>query len=302
MSAGSRDVALVAAATLLVASVLAACGGEGGGEAANGASGSPTGTQTSTSGGSTSSGSTTTTKKKSGSVVVAFIRELGPLGGPSDPREGPYGALADGDCEDALQSADDLEEPRRTLYRGAAAACLAAFEERPSLWLAGERAVQASRQEPWDCLDRPVLQFLEALVRAHRSQPDAQFQPQATSGKALNRCPVIESLDPPQGPVTGGYPVRLRGRNLPDPLVVLFDDARAEVVARNGHREAVVLAPPVEFSGTVVNVWIEGMPFGPLGTPIFQYVEETGSPTSETGSPTAETGSPTAETDDTTTS
>lgn len=154
-------------------------------------------------------------------TIIAWILDLA----PSAP-EGPtgfevYERLRRRDCDGVLDAAsgldDGTEEGRRarTLYEGAASACLAAFEGRTGRWGAAERALAGVRDDTGDlsCLDVVVLRVLEQLVAAHRDNPDGRLVPATGRGDAhAPPCPELTGLTPAHGPA--GTTLTLTGRNL----------------------------------------------------------------------------------------
>jgi len=187
--------------------------------------------------------------------VIPFLSDFGPLaGGPDDMLIGAYESLSRGDCEGVLTSIahPDWDEPSRSqfrsLYEGAAAACLAAFHNQPNLWSRAARAEGAlTSAQPhatqFDCLDMAVYRFLQSLIEVHRQDPEAQLIKGNTEGGGP--CPRVLEVIPDHGPRQGGYSVRLVGVNLPPEAGIYFGDHYV-TVATQGGREAIITVPPVE--------------------------------------------------------
>ena len=87
---------------------------------------------------------TTTRPPRSKNWVVKWVLSLGP-DAPTTPaiEIEPYLSLLERDCAGALQSADRVfgnqDDPRGAVYRGAANACLAAFQGQPQRWAPARR-------------------------------------------------------------------------------------------------------------------------------------------------------------------
>ena len=101
---------------------------------------------TTTSTGTTST--TPTTKKKKKKNVVAWILSLGP-GAPEGPPEfTAYRELQQLHCATVFDRVGELDEPARTLYKGAAHACLAATRGRATGGHSRWRRCSGGRQRP----------------------------------------------------------------------------------------------------------------------------------------------------------
>ena len=182
--AGTRACALTATLCLLVT----ACGAD---TDATG-SGTPSSATEAT---TTSTGATSTTptrKKKKKKNVVAWILSLGPV------RRGPpeftaYRQLQKLRCDKVFDRVGELNEPARTLYVGAARACLAAFEGRGDLWPRSEAAYDAvaGRRGELTCMDRAAFALLERLVTLHAQHPDRSFESLSTDQAKAPPCPSI---------------------------------------------------------------------------------------------------------------
>jgi hypothetical protein len=100
-----------------------------------------------------------TSGQPSGPRVIAWIGELGPLGGagPHHGRERAYPSLVQGECDQVLPILHTIPEPSRSVYEGAASACLAAFHNQPQLWSRAQAALTTvGSQTSQDCFDKPV--------------------------------------------------------------------------------------------------------------------------------------------------
>ena len=220
--ASSRARGLIVA-LLTVALVAAGCGG--GSDDAATTTGSTGSSQTRTSTGSTetSTGNTTgtqtqtgtkTEKKKEKKSVIAWILGLGP-GAPDGPSAFTvYRELQRLRCDRVFDRVVELEEPARTLYTGAAQACLAAFEGRGGLWPQATTAYDedAARAGELTCMDRAAFALLERLLTLHAQHPNRSFAKAGKSQSKAPPCPRIVALQPDHG--DEGVVVRMTGRNL----------------------------------------------------------------------------------------
>ncbi|MFF5294161.1 hypothetical protein [Paractinoplanes globisporus] len=99
--------------------------------------------------------------------------------------DGAYSSFERGDCLLTLNlarlTADDdasvtpLAEPQRSLYEGAAAACLAAFYGRSDLWPVAASRFDRVRGTATTCRESAVLRILREIVTAHRADPKVRF-------------------------------------------------------------------------------------------------------------------------------
>jgi hypothetical protein len=193
--------------------------------------------------------------------VFAWILGLGPSAptGPSAFRA--YRLLAEGDCQGLLDRFDpdhperlSLADASATLYRGAAAACLAAFHDEVERWADAEQAASAAGVGDGGCLDRAVSALLADLLAAHRDDPAARFErssdPTAASAPP---CPTLLEVVPAAGPP--GTDVRLRGEHLAQEglRVDIYDHNGlvVEVVPTVTDRELVVTVDGSAAPGTV---------------------------------------------------
>jgi hypothetical protein len=187
--------------------------------------------------------------------VIQWMNEHGPAsGGASGPPEAAYYMMMHGDCSGALSLAegkgpDKLIEPSRTLYLGAASACLAAFERSGKLWPRAEAAFEKATRTTttFDCESRAVFELLRRLVEAHRADPSARLVKRLVGKRALV-CPYFTKITPNHGPEAGGYTVQVEGRNLPQVVSITWindypDTHHFDAVSRDG-RHLVITVPP----------------------------------------------------------
>jgi hypothetical protein len=223
--------------------------------AASGASASSVGTPAASGTGSSSAGVGNGPSGKASPVsrVIQWLDEQAPLGGgASGPAEDAYYSLMDGHCAYVLRLSEDkgdegLSGPEGTLYKGAALACLAAFEGRAELWPRAKLAFEkASRDRSVRiCEDQAVYGLLQRLIDAHRMHPDARLVKRPGARRELV-CPRLTKVTPDHGPAEGGYTVQLEGENLPKVVGVDFGFGnyyRKAVV--EGGRHVVFTVPPM---------------------------------------------------------
>jgi hypothetical protein len=208
----SKRARVAGVALLGVALLTTGCTGSSGGASNAGEqSNSPSGTSTASQG---SSSPAPTAKPKKKRNVVAWVLSLGP-GAPDGPPEfTAYRELQQLHCAKVFDRVAELQEPARTLYRGAARACLAAFDGRDDLWPQSAAAYDAvaGRSGELNCMDRAALALLERLVTLHTQFPHRRFENAATDQAKAPPCPSITGLTPDHGPA--GTQVRLTGRHL----------------------------------------------------------------------------------------
>jgi hypothetical protein len=162
-----------------------------------------------------------TTARPPGSALVRWIRKFTPAGGGD---RDAYNSFMQHDCEATLIAARDssdedgvqlLPEPYRSLYEGAAAACLAGLEGRSELWSIAMSRFPAVDPTALDCWEREVHMVYKALIDAHRASQRIVL---AEDSSYSAGCPEVTGLDPDHGPRTGGYAITVIGRNLPPVL------------------------------------------------------------------------------------
>ena len=169
---------------------------------------------TTTSTGTTSTTATTTTKKKKKKNVVAWILSLGP-GAPEGPPEfTAYRELQQLRCATVFDRVGELDEPARTLYEGAAHACLAATKGEGDRWPLAVAALQqvAAKTGDLNCMDVAALALLDRLVTLHAKHPGGTFQLAATKKSKAPPCPSIATIEPDHG--VEGTLVRMTGSHL----------------------------------------------------------------------------------------
>jgi hypothetical protein len=201
---------VVVVAVLGLALVAAGCGGSSGGSS-NGKTPSDSTTATGTAGSSSPSSTPTKKKKKN---VIAWVLSLGP-GAPDGPPEfTAYRELQQLRCNKVFDRVAELHEPARTLYTGAARACLAAFDGRSELWPQSKAAYDAvaGRRGELTCMDRAAFALLERLVTLHAQFPHRAFENAATTEGKAPPCPSISGLTPDHGPE--GSQVKMTGHHL----------------------------------------------------------------------------------------
>jgi hypothetical protein len=157
------------------------------------------------------------------SSALAWVISLGP-GAPSGPDEiVAYELLADpseANCRELLDSS--LPESVETLYRGAAAACLAALHGRSARWAEAEAAYEELAGRPDGCLSRAAYRLLETAVTAHRASPTVSFRIDRSSGVELP-CPTIRRLSATRL-ASGALEISVRGDRLGQVRDVLVRD------------------------------------------------------------------------------
>ncbi|MDG4824998.1 IPT/TIG domain-containing protein [Asanoa sp. WMMD1127] len=188
--------------------------------------------------------------KPEGSVLIRWLRKFTPAGGGDLDLSYVYAAFMQRDCADVLfvaqKTAEEgfvpLEEPYRTLYEGAGAACLAGLDGVSEMWDVAMARFPEVDVNALDCWNQQVYTVFQALVEAHRAGQRAVFRSDAT---LPGNCPELTGLDPDHGPRSGGYTVLVHGRNLPEFLPLYWWDANQEVIAeRQPDGTMTVVVPP----------------------------------------------------------
>ena len=228
--------------------------------------------------------------RPAGSQVIAWIDVYSPAGGATSVTEELFAALRDGACQEVLDEVnggtarDILDKNQLAAYRGAASACLAAFNHRPELWANAASAATevAGHKSLAECLDIGAYQLLRRLIDAHRAEPTARFVRGGRGSAARPPCPRILSLNPAHGPASGGYRIQVLGEYLPNPAVIYFDEHR-ETVATHDNR-AIVTVPPKNPLYDEATVSVDGWPFMG-GSPLFTYDRESPARASSSASP-----------------
>ena len=195
--------------------------------------------------------------------------------------------MLDGDCAKTLrivadESEGELPEPGRTLYRGAASACLAAFEGRAGLWPGAEAAYEKLRGQ-WSalsCESRTVYRLLQQLVEVHRTEPQARLV-KRVAPRGLLKCPRFTGVIPDHGPAGRSLTVQLEGQNLPRIVGVnlwITDDngdlkyeGHLTALSEDG-RHLVIKIPPGTGPDDDLLLWPDGARFWFLGDGVtFEY-------------------------------
>ena len=221
--------------------------------------------------------------------MIQWLNEQAPASGGSGGggEEAAFAAMLDGDCAGTLrivadESEGEMPEPGRTLYRGAASACLAAFEGRAEFWPRAEAAHEKLRGQ-WSalsCESRTVYKLLQRLVDVHRTEPQARLVKRSGPRGTL-RCPRFTGVTPDHGPAGRSLTVRLEGQNLPRIVGVnlwITDDngnlkyeGRLTAVSEDG-RHLVITIPPGTGPDDDLLLWPDGARFWFLGDGVtFEY-------------------------------
>ena len=252
---------------LMLALLLPACGAADDAGTTATTSTHATTTTASTSGSSTpATPSTTATKKKKN--VVAWILGLGP-GAPDGPPEfTAYRELQELHCTTVFARVGELDEPARTLYTGAAHACLAATKGESDRWPRAAAALQqvAGKTGELNCMDIAALALLDRLVTLHAKHPGGTFQLAAKGKSKAPPCPAIDAIAPDQG-VEEETVVRMTGKHLGADVVadvtVIDSLGKSLDVVDLDHVDGALefrmpVAPSIDASATVcIVVWAE---------------------------------------------
>jgi hypothetical protein len=196
------------------------------------------------------------------SIIVRWLREFAPAGGGQGDTSAAYVAFMQRDSTTTLAYAREttthdglapLPEPDRSLYEGAAAACLAAFEGRTDLWNTSTSMLPTMDPASLDCWTRGIYAIWATLVEAHRVDQRVTFS--RGSEPAATTCPELTGLVPDHGPRAGGYRVIVTGRNLPPALDLRWLGADVVVTATRGPDGVMtVVVPP---AGPVLDVGVK---------------------------------------------
>jgi len=192
-----------------------------------------------------------------------------------------YYSFSKGRCGELSDEVPQLDEPFRTLYESAAAACIAAFESKPEKWVLAEAKLSQVNisNAAFDCFDRDTYVLLQSLISFHHQFPGYRvIRGQAISSRTS--CPLITEISPDHGPQQGGQEVQVRGANLPSTVVIDFGGAVVSGVSINGV-EATLTTPSSDVPGPT-DVSVHGYAF----TSKVAYTYDPPSQTSEpAGSP-----------------
>jgi hypothetical protein len=283
------------AAAVLAAGLLAGCGGgapdtpAAGGPATTG-TGADTGANTgsNTGSGGSDAGGGSPTRHRGGVKVVAWLRDLAPLGGgASGADEEAWADFVSGRCEGpSSMPASSLPEPMASVYVAGDAACQAAFRGRADQWAVAAGRIGQAEAADLDCVERAVVRATRRLLDEHRADPDVTFtldQPGGGGADAYGSCPAVAAADPDHGDPAGGYPVRLTGSQLPGSFTAvlnLYSDN-----PNGGVSERAVTVPATSTDGThatitmisrpdgvtSMSIWAEGWPWRAQGSAEFAY-------------------------------
>jgi hypothetical protein len=225
-------------------------------------------------------------------IAIKWIRDFTPAGGGGGRRETAYVWLVKGDCATTFKVASDLtsdeqsggpmEEPYRSLYLGAAAACLAAFHRSANLWGTAIDAFQAVKSGGLGCWDREVYDLLAGIVHAHQNDPGATFQRGSTT--APSPCPELLSVTPSHGSRDGGYRITMIGNNLPTTLKIEFG-SHSITATLDSSGALTVTVPPATPDETTVDIYPRSRP-ARGATPSVPFTYDTEPPSSEVPPPT----------------
>jgi hypothetical protein len=246
--------------------------------------------------------------------VIQWINAYAPLGGGATGTEDvAFAMLLDGECEDVLTlsgattSGDRLAEPARSLYEGAAAACLAGFAGKRELWPRAEAAYArlGGQIDRLSCETRSVYPLLQRMLEAHRADPNVRLS-KRSAGRGVLRCPRFTRITPSHGPAAGGYQVRIEGENLPSVIGVNINFDVRVVAARQDGQQAVIAMPPappdLDPEGWVI-VWPDGaVSWTPSAAVDFRYDPPPGTTSQTSTSSIASSSTSTTESASTTSS
>jgi len=193
-----------------------------------------------------------------------------------------YHSFSKGWCGELSGEVPQLDEPFRTLYESAAAACVAAFENMPGKWTEAEAdfsKVDISNAA-FECFDRDTYALLRSLIGFHHQFPGYHIiRGSATSSRTS--CPLITAISPDHGPQQGGQEVQVRGANLPSTVVIDFGGGSVVSAVSVDGVEATLTTPPSDVPGPT-DVSVHGYGF----TSRISYTYDAASQTPESsGSP-----------------
>jgi len=230
----------------------------------------------------TSAGGAAPPKPGGGTKVIAWLKELAPMGGRGGGDEDhvlAFRSFTRADCADVLKLASGLDSAFRPLYISGGLACRAAFGGSPQSWPAAEASLaEAERNRTrFQCFDHDLYETLRTVFDVHRQYPETRLMRQPDGDWSRSTCPRIESITPNHG--RQGDQTHLTGAYLSPNTVVIFNaDAnfaeRIDAVAFSG-RDIYITVPPQAKTpdGELVEsatVTVEGWPF-PEALAIFHY-------------------------------
>ena len=284
---------IVVVAVLGLALLAGGCGGSSGDSSSKTPSDSTTATGTAGS----SSPSPSPTKKKKKKNVIAWVLSLGP-GAPDGPPEfTAYRELQQLRCDKVFDRVAELQEPARTLYTGAARACLAAFDGRSELWPQSKVAYDAvaGRRGELTCMDQAAFALLERLVTQHAQFPHRAFEHAATTEAKAPPCPTISGLTPDHGPE--GTQVKMTGHHLGAAVVGVdvFDSFGNSQPATNithvsGALEFTMPEAPSPDASSIACIVVRAAPDWSADGAMFTYESAQAGPATAFACPSSEAG------------
>jgi IPT/TIG domain len=178
---------------------------------------------------------------------------LGPgaPGGNHNVRLFAFNALQAGDCEETVNQGKFGTAQERSLYRGVGSACLAAFASRPDLWSQAESDFNSFDSAGFDftCYDRAAFSVFDAVISAHRQDPDRNFV-RAQGATTADSCPRMAEVHPDHGSVDGGYEVTIIGENFPAETTVWIQNTSVDVQSQDAGRRLTFTMPAIEEPGS----------------------------------------------------
>lgn len=237
-----------------------------------------------------SAGGVEAPRRGGGSKVVAWLKEMAPMGGQGDGPEArvlAYRSVTRAECADILKRANGLDAAVRPLFISAGLACRAAFGGSPQSWPAAESSFAEAERSgaAYKCFERDLHEMLRTLFDMRRQYPEAQLVRQPDGDWSRSTCPRIDGIAPNRGRAEGGDLVHLTGAYLPQETVVIFNDntdftVRVSAMTHGG-RDIYLTTPPraTTRDGDPVEsvaVTVEDWPF-PEALVTFQYDPPTGS-------------------------
>ncbi|MEU8241011.1 IPT/TIG domain-containing protein [Actinoplanes missouriensis] len=194
-------------------------------------------------------------------------------GGSGDSTLAAYDAFSVTSCDDVTATAEGLDEPGRTLYASAGAACSAAFRDRPDLWAQAEdglRRLESADPADFACFDDDARAMLAALVRIHHQSPGTRIMTAPEDSTAPTTCPRITAVQPDHGALAGGETVVVTGVNLQDAQSVDFGVTSVAAVPGPGGTTATVVTPAGDTPGWI-DVSVSGYFWASIG--VYEYEE-----------------------------
>jgi hypothetical protein len=181
------------------------------------------------------------------------------------------------DCASALEIARDtsteedyepVEEPYRSLYEGAAAACLAGLDGRSELWDTALERFPAVDTAALDCWNLEIYAIFHQLVGAHRANLRAEISGNSTRSSG---CPELTGLDPDHGPRSGGYAITVHGHDLPPFLPLSWLELGVEVHAERRPDGTMTVIVPAVYADVDPSVRIMISDAPRIDAPLYAY-------------------------------